>query len=362
MMAKIGRNNPCPCGSGRKYKQCCIDKTVVPIGFAENKTESLPEEAISGVQLSPDLLQMFPGLQQQLDGQELESIDDLQAIFGASVQQRNQAMVDDFHGLSPGQMHSALYTPLEPQDWCSLFADLPADLSGARFLQVFLWLAEEMGEKGLKATAKGNLPRNACRELYQRTLSQYPDESPTIRPRTISTEQDFSLLHSVRLTAGFAGLLRKYKGKFVLTKKSSKMLEQADHAALYQALFVAYVSEFNWGYISRFDRGELIQKSWLFSLYLLSQHGAERRPVGEYSAWVEQAFPMLRDELSGVHQGALDLLLLSYSFQFIHRFAGDFGLLEKTQDDEERGKPFNPFAIDYVQKTALLGGVFQLRK
>ena len=22
-MAKIGRNDPCPCGSGRKYKKCC---------------------------------------------------------------------------------------------------------------------------------------------------------------------------------------------------------------------------------------------------------------------------------------------------------------------------------------------------
>ena len=23
---KIGRNDPCPCGSGRKYKKCCDDK------------------------------------------------------------------------------------------------------------------------------------------------------------------------------------------------------------------------------------------------------------------------------------------------------------------------------------------------
>lgn len=23
---KIGRNDPCPCGSGRKYKRCCLDK------------------------------------------------------------------------------------------------------------------------------------------------------------------------------------------------------------------------------------------------------------------------------------------------------------------------------------------------
>lgn len=23
---EIGRNDPCPCGSGKKYKKCCIDK------------------------------------------------------------------------------------------------------------------------------------------------------------------------------------------------------------------------------------------------------------------------------------------------------------------------------------------------
>ncbi|HPN93687.1 MAG TPA: SEC-C metal-binding domain-containing protein [bacterium] len=23
---KAGRNNPCPCGSGKKHKKCCIDK------------------------------------------------------------------------------------------------------------------------------------------------------------------------------------------------------------------------------------------------------------------------------------------------------------------------------------------------
>ncbi len=25
---KIGRNEPCPCGSGKKYKQCCADKAT----------------------------------------------------------------------------------------------------------------------------------------------------------------------------------------------------------------------------------------------------------------------------------------------------------------------------------------------
>jgi hypothetical protein len=29
-MAKIGRNDPCPCGSGKKYKRCCQNQSVAP--------------------------------------------------------------------------------------------------------------------------------------------------------------------------------------------------------------------------------------------------------------------------------------------------------------------------------------------
>ena len=25
-ITKVGRNHPCPCGSGKKFKKCCIDK------------------------------------------------------------------------------------------------------------------------------------------------------------------------------------------------------------------------------------------------------------------------------------------------------------------------------------------------
>jgi len=27
-MKKVGRNEPCPCGSGKKYKKCCLGKYV----------------------------------------------------------------------------------------------------------------------------------------------------------------------------------------------------------------------------------------------------------------------------------------------------------------------------------------------
>jgi len=35
-MSKTGRNDPCPCGSGRKYKKCCLAETFVQVGKEES--------------------------------------------------------------------------------------------------------------------------------------------------------------------------------------------------------------------------------------------------------------------------------------------------------------------------------------
>lgn len=36
---KIGRNDPCPCGSGKKYKQCCLNKPKSPLDLVETPQE-----------------------------------------------------------------------------------------------------------------------------------------------------------------------------------------------------------------------------------------------------------------------------------------------------------------------------------
>src|SRR2546427_8896440 len=28
----VGRNDPCPCGSGKKYKKCCLPRETAPVG------------------------------------------------------------------------------------------------------------------------------------------------------------------------------------------------------------------------------------------------------------------------------------------------------------------------------------------
>ena len=38
---KVGRNDPCPCGSGKKYKFCCLNKQPEPIDRIESAQEQL---------------------------------------------------------------------------------------------------------------------------------------------------------------------------------------------------------------------------------------------------------------------------------------------------------------------------------
>lgn len=42
---KIGRNDPCPCGSGKKYKQCCLNRQSVSALQAEQVKQSLDNRA-----------------------------------------------------------------------------------------------------------------------------------------------------------------------------------------------------------------------------------------------------------------------------------------------------------------------------
>lgn len=41
-MAKTGRNEPCPCGSGKKYKKCCVSKKAPPPPQPEYRNPHMP--------------------------------------------------------------------------------------------------------------------------------------------------------------------------------------------------------------------------------------------------------------------------------------------------------------------------------
>lgn len=47
-MQKVGRNDPCPCGSGKKFKKCCESK-MIGGRFLATKIEASPSKGLSSL-------------------------------------------------------------------------------------------------------------------------------------------------------------------------------------------------------------------------------------------------------------------------------------------------------------------------
>ncbi|MGA8165315.1 MAG: SEC-C metal-binding domain-containing protein [Waddliaceae bacterium] len=56
MTSKVGRNDPCPCGSGKKYKQCCWKKRF-PLGKRKFKVTVVSSGGSPAMKKTPDLME-----------------------------------------------------------------------------------------------------------------------------------------------------------------------------------------------------------------------------------------------------------------------------------------------------------------
>jgi uncharacterized protein len=69
MVEKIGRNDPCPCGSGKKYKNCCLTKKKLGLKGMSVKWISKPQEK----KVLPNLLERtFGNSIEEAKGSEYE--------------------------------------------------------------------------------------------------------------------------------------------------------------------------------------------------------------------------------------------------------------------------------------------------
>jgi hypothetical protein len=103
------------------------------------------------------------------------------------------------------------------------------------------------------------------------------------------------------------------------------MLAGEGMRAIYPRLFMAYVKSFNWGYRDNYPDLDLLQRSSLFSLYLLQFHGGVTRSQEFYEDAFLRALPVVLDELEdGPYRSAEDTLRSCYSLRTLERFAWFF--------------------------------------
>lgn len=313
--SSTGRNAPCPCGSGKKFKHCCLGReNATPFGHGA----PAPSQA----------------LREALQGQEFHSQEEAQAFANEHMRQQNQRPLDDFDGLSPEQMAGMLNQPFScPR--LVVFREVLDSPPDAPITRLFSLLVEAIGEQGLKPTAKGNLPRRFCREAALAYWGEQKYQENT-RFGGLNREDDFSDLHVTRLVAELAGLVRTYKGKFILSRECRRLLAEGGLAAVYPKLFRAYAERFNWAYRDGYVEVPIVQRAFLFTLYLLWRHGGTWRPQTFYEEAFLRAFPVaLNDVPSSPIFTAEEQLRRCYTGRALLDFADFFGLAEVEKVSED---------------------------
>lgn len=304
---KPGRNDPCPCGSGLKYKRCCLERDQI-------RTRPDPSGGI------------IDAMKAEVADREFDSMEEFQAFADQFIAQQNQAPFEDFHGLSREDMTALLYRPFESPGVVR-FAERLEGPAEAPILTLFGRLAEAIGDDGLKPTAKGNLPRNFCRET---ALAYWGEAGYRERTRFggINQERDFHDLHVTRVVAELAGLVRKYRGRFVLTRKAKQHLVEGGPAGAWPLLFHTYAREFHWGYGDRYPELLIIQHAFAFTLYLLDRYGDRERSANFYRDAFLRAFPMALEEVPNLDYFPADRMVGScYRHRALNGFARMLGLV-----------------------------------
>lgn len=140
-MAQIGRNAPCPCGSGKKYKKCCQVKD-------EAAASSLRGEQSAG-QIALDWLhRKYP-----------EEVDE--AVYASFMGERDEDELDALQGLPP---HLGQSVAINIGEW--LLADAELAINGNDCPAIDLVL----GAKGPRLSAAG---RDWLTEISRRSLSLF---------------------------------------------------------------------------------------------------------------------------------------------------------------------------------------------
>jgi len=322
---KTGRNDPCPCGSGKKYKHCCMS-----VSRAVN-------DELKGL----------------LSGQEFDSIEEVQAAADALLVKQNRKPQDDFLGLSSEHVYRMLNFAFDTPELFQFSDQLPRE-PDAPILMLMEGIISAIDDKGLKATkTKGSLPQKLCREVWNNYCKLYPDDILSSFHK-VNKEDDFFELHVTRVILELAGFLRKTKGRFYLTKKYQRIASKSGLKGLYPIIFKTYCCEFNWGYWDHYSDAPFIQQSFLFTLYLLKQHGEKMAFTSVYEDAFLRAFPMVINEMKESSYSTPEKdLRRCYHFRAYKRFLVFLGLaeLEVIKSDKLYDNKYK------IKKTALFDAV-----
>ncbi|MGK0440626.1 MAG: hypothetical protein ACJA0N_000421 [Pseudohongiellaceae bacterium] len=334
-MTKIGRNDPCPCGSGKKYKKCCLATEL------EQRAQANP-----ATEINQSLAKAFAG-------QQFESLDDMQVFADHKINQLNEQPQEELGGFSPNQLQTLFHEPMNMQEFIQWHDDIAiAEFNQAPIMAIFHSMKNYLAHHKAKATTKGNFSIALVKQVFSEYESLFNDGQRAMHLGNINKEQDFRDLHIAKLTFKSAGLLRKYKGCFELTKKAQNI----NDSDLFKLLITHYIYQYNWGHEDGYPEADFFQTACWYSLVTLNRLKNSTINNIEFAEEFIRIFPSTLDEFTASpYQISLKAACNAYSVRTIERFWRFFGLITL------KGERYTPGYNQTMLATPLLQQVFTFK-
>ncbi|MGC1507358.1 YecA family protein [Ketobacter sp.] len=296
---KVGRNELCPCGSGKKYKRCCMDS-------ASKQHAEIFDDFAQAVAMTPDL-----------------TLDELNLVAQHKMNERNNRANEDFCGLTPTQMANWLYAPFSELE--GVHITVPNDLSASPVMRYLSLIIDEIGQQGgsIKATAKGNLPvklvKQASELLPEFAVSEF-ETVPGVSEYRGSNEDQFNALHYTRILAEISGIIYLKGGHYYVEKKA----QTQGLADFFLPMLETAVRRYKWSYLDGWSEEVDLQPFWLFMLWRLQTHCS----VDKLNSEVSTAFPDLLKQIPhDEYFSQQDQLNSMIDSRFVVRFLQFWGFL-----------------------------------
>lgn len=302
----------------------------------EAHCESLPDGASA-----PTFMQYLGRANQATDmqqriaedvrGRQFENAEELGNYLSAFTAAERSAALDEFEGLSPGEMHTLLYGRLADNDALVAFSDALSDedaLSVA-LVRVVQWVLQyHVDHEGeIKLTDRGNYPRALCRAF----LSTFEPGFDT--GRSVPSEQSIPILYTAHDVLVGGDYTEESAKRSWITTEGASVFSRGSWTAVYRTALRYLLDVHDWKLWLpeelRHEHFDIIARAGVFLLYLLHRHPTGT--VGEFYDRFTRAFPAFTQPTQGREADA-ELFGEVFSILFFEHACRLFGLARLSED------------------------------
>jgi len=243
---------------------------------AEIDRISNPETADTLIGVSHKLITnpIFRNMAEQLDQGDFNSIEEMQAYANFIREKHNNSPDPVLGGLTPHQVYRLINLEWDNPQFPIKFKDNLnyEDVKDAPLFHNTCSLLNELVRQKDQptATAKGNLSRKVVMAVLDTFKIDGEHVKAVLALSKTVNEYDVTPVWSARIICQLAGLICKYKNKFVVTKSGLELLKPENSGKLYHLLFLTYFRKFNIGFYDRLPDLDGLQHTIGYTFYHLS--------------------------------------------------------------------------------------------